>query len=536
MEDDLAEKQAFLRENILEKGFDAEDFMKLLQTKKGDIGLDLASWTMDELREAVKEFTKENGDEQNMDTPENMEKIENDDNTPNDEIYDLDKFSKDHPEGSGPKEEYGKCAISEFSDFSNKANIIVKVSNPEKVAGGIFSKSFISYTVETQPFGYSTKKRYSDFLWLRKTLSLMYSNCVIPPLCKKNYVDRFNETLINKRMRSIEKFLNGLLIHPLIKNSQILFDFLSVQNEADFYKKKKKYGKITAPTHVGEIKTLEGDIKISVSKEKEITLKTIEDNCVANEEILQKITKAYKALLMIMSQASDKMKELSILWKQVNEKSIKYNDYFNTAKTYDILGKMMSTWAETEGQQIDILNVYVREYFRYIKNEYHSMNDMAQVVEARKSIYKKALEKLDNTKENLFKQQDLTQWGLSQNDLDNNKMALLKNKEFAFSKMLPKDTKRVNMFKAFYGGYLNSIIGEYERLKSLNSKRHKDALNVFIKKLTDCMTNYHVSLADRLMEFREMKDFDSAPMYQNNIINEQHKNVSNEVKDFFDEK
>ena len=50
------------------------------------------------------------------------------------------------------------------------------------------------------------------------------------------------------------------------------------------------------------------------------------------------------------------------------------------------------------------------------------------------------------------------------------------------------------------------------------------------------MTNYHVSLADRLMEFREMKDFDSAPMYQNNIINEQHKNVSNEVKDFFDEK
>ena len=535
MEDELAEKQAFLRENILEKGYDAEDFMKLLQTKKGDIGLDLASWSMDELREAVKEFTRENGDEQNLDTPENMAKMDNDDGTPNDEIYDLDKFSKDHPEGSGPKEEYGKCAISEFSDFSNKAYIIVKVSNPEKVAGGVFSKSFISYTVETQPFGFKTKKRYSDFLWLRKTLSLMYSNCVIPPLCKKNYVDRFNETLINKRMRSIEKFLNGLLIHPLIKNSQILFDFLSVQNEADFYKKKKKYGKIVAPTHVGEIKTLEGDIKISVTKEKEATLKNIEDNCVLNEEILQKITKAYKALLMIMSQATDKMKELSNLWRQVNEKSIKFNDAFNTAKTYDILGKMMSTWAETEGQQIDILNVYVREYFRYIKNEYHSMHDMADIVEARKTIYKKALDKLDSTKENLFKQQDLTQWGLSQKDLDNNKMALLKNKDFAFSKMLPKDTKRVNMFKAFYGGYLNSIIGEYERLRTLNSKRHKDALSVFIKKLTDCMTNYHVSLADRLMEFREMKDIDSTP-FHNQILREPNKKVSSEIKDFFDEK
>ena len=545
MEDELNEKQTFLRENILEKGYDAEDFMKHLQSKKGELGLDLSSWSMDELREAVKEFTKENSDfeegNENI-SPGNLPKDENDENNyaPADEIYDLDKFSKDHPEGSGPKEEYGKCAITEFTQFSDKDNIIVKVSNPEKVSGGIFSKSFISYTLETQPFNFKTKKRYSDFLWLRKTLSLMYSNCVIPPLCKKNYVDRFNETLINKRMRSIEKFLNGLLIHPLIKNSQILFDFLSVQNEEDFYKKKKKYGKITSPTHVGEIKTVEGDIKISVSKEKEIYLNNIEKNCNVTEDLLQKVTKAYKALLIMMSQVTDKMKEISILWKQVHEKSLKFNDFYNTSQTYNILSKVMSTWAEAEGQQIDILNIYVREYFRYIKNEYHSMHDMSDIVEARKSIYKKALDKLDSTKENLYKAQDLTQWGLSQSDLEN-KMALLKNKDFAFSKMLPKETKRVNMFKDFYGGYLNSIIDEYERLKVLNSKRYKNSINDFIRRLTDCLTNYHVSLADRLTEFSEMKDLDKVKPVQLDkveIIDEQKekKETSNEVKDFFEEK
>ena len=41
-------------------------------------------------------------------------------------------------------------------------------------------------------------------------------------------------------MLSIEKFMNGLLIHPLTKNSQILFDFLSIKNEKDFNKKKEK--------------------------------------------------------------------------------------------------------------------------------------------------------------------------------------------------------------------------------------------------------------------------------------------------------
>jgi hypothetical protein len=325
---------------------------------------------------------------------------------------------------------------------------------------------------------------------------------------QKNYYDRFNDALINKRMRSIEKFLNGLLIHPLIKNSQILFDFLSVENEQDFYKKKKKYGKITAPTHVGEIKTVEGDIKISVSKEKEIYLKNIEDNCEINEDLFQKITKAYKALLLTMSQVKDKMKEISILWNQVYEKSIKYKDFYNTSQTYNILSKVMTTWANTEGEQIDILNIYVREYFRYIKNEYHSMHEMSEIIEVRKGIYKKALDKLDNTKENLYKGQDLTQWGLSPSDLEN-KMALLKDKQFAFSKMLPNETKRVNLFKAFYGGYLNSIISEYERLRFLNAKRHKDNIDIYLRKLGECIADFHVTLADRLTDFSFMKDEDN---------------------------
>ena len=513
MEDDLNQKQAFLRENILEKGYDAEDFMKLLQNKKGDIGLDLESWTMDELRDAVKEFTKENSGIETTESKEEekINKIEVNEN--NDKIYDLDQFTKDHPESSGLKEEYGKCSITEFTQFSEKENITVKISNPEKVSGGIFSKSFISYTVETKPFGFSTKKRYSDFLWLRNTLSLMYSNCVIPPLCKKNYIDRFNEALINKRMRSMEKFLNGLLIHPLIKNSQILFDFLSIQNEVDFNQKKKKYGKITAPTHIGEIKTLEGDLKISISDKKEMFLKNIQDNSYLNEDLLQKITKSYKSLIVSVSQSCDKMKEISALWKKVHEKSVKYFDMNNTSKTYDILSKVMANWAETEKQQIELLNVYVREYFRYIKNEYHSMYNMGEIVDNNKSIYKKALDKLDNTKENLYKQQDLSQWGLTQDDMEN-RVALLKNKDYAFSKMLPNDTKRVNMFKAFYGGYLNSIIGEYERLRFLNAKRHKENINIYIKKFIECLAEFHISLADQLMEFSEMKDEDTTKPVQ----------------------
>ena len=522
MEDEeLNAKQTFLRESILEKGYDAEDFMKLLQSKKGESGLDLNSWTMNELKEAVKEFVGDKGtefvnsseeekNENNIIDENNENKINEEENNENneqvpEEAYDLDKFCQDHPEGSTSKDQYGKCSLSETTNFTNKEGIIVKATAPEKREGGIFSKSYISYLIQTEPFKFRTRKRYSDFLWLRNTLSLIYSQCVIPPLCKKNYVDRFSEALINKRMRSMEKFIEGLLVHPLIKNSEVLYDFLSIEKDTDFHKKKQKYGKITGPTQIKEMKTLEGEIKITVTKEKEMYLQNIEDNCDINEELLQKVTKAYKSLILLMGQTSEKMKEISELWKLVHQKSLKYYDIHNTSQTYNILSNVMQSWAEAEKQQIEILNLKVREYFRYIKNEYHSMKELGDRVESNKQIYKKAFEKLYINKEKLFKEQDLLQWGLSPKDL-NNKIMLLKNKELAFSKMLPTETKRVNQFKEFYGSYLNSIISEYERIRILNAKRHKDNINVFIRQLSDCLTDFHVSLADRLTEFSEMKD------------------------------
>ena len=521
-DDDLNEKQTFLRENILEQGYDAEEFMKLLQDKKGESGLDLLSWNMDELKDAVNEFIKDKSpdfvplvEEEKNENKINDKENEVEDQPAPEEAYNLDKFSQDHPEGSAPQKElFGFCTVNETTEFSTKEEVKVTISSPEKVEGGIFSKSYVSYLVKTDPFEYKNRKRYSDFLWLRNTLSLIYSHCVIPPLCKKNYLDnKFNEGLVAKRMRSIEKFIEGLLLHPLIRNSEILYDFLSTEKDSDYHKKKQKYSKLIGPTNVKEIKTLEGDIKISVTKEKEMYLQNIEDNCDINEELLQKITKSYKALMLLMTQVSEKMKEISDLWKLVYEKSTKYFDIHNTSETYNILSKVMQNWSEAEKQQMEILNINVREYFRYIKNEYHSMKELGDRVESNKMIYKKAFDKLYFNKENLFKQQDLTQWGLSQSDLEN-KLMLLKNKELAFSKMLPEETKRVNMFKEFYGSYINSIISEYERIRALNAKRHKDNITIFIRHLTDCLTDFHVSLADRLTEFSEMRDDDNSSFPQ----------------------
>ena len=537
MEEDIQNKQAYLRENVLEKGYDADEFMEFLQEKKGENGLDLNTWTMKELTKAVTDFInkKDNENEQGEEINTNMNKIEevdeenivsqretknmNDNNNDNNNINTNDEVINNNNNINEIKEninenimeineddKFGKCQISEMTAISNTDGVIVKLSDPQKIEGRIFSKSFIQYTVLTEPLGYKTDKRYSDFSWLSKTLSLIYSNCVLPPLCKKHLGHRFGDALIEKRMRSIEKFMQGIIEHPLLKNSELLYDFLSTEKREEYNKKIKKYQKIkNPPSNVRELKTLDGQINIEITKEKEVYSDNIQNYCKSNYQLLQKITKSYKSLFNIMQQMTDKMKEISLLWKQVFEKSTQYYDSHNTSETFNIMSKFMDTWAEMQKKQSTILNENIREYFRYVKNEFFNVKEMGTIVKDSGIQYTKVQEKLLNTKESLFQKQDIDSWKLRKEDKAN-KMQLLSDKNLAFSKMLPKDTMKANEYKSFYGGMLNSLISEFERIRKRNAIRHKEIITKFIMLLSNECTNLHVALADRLTEFNELKD------------------------------
>ena len=515
MEEELEKKQTFLRTNILEKGYDAEEFMNFLQTKKGEFGLDLNNWNINELKTAVQEFissldkdnillnpqniNKEGELDNNLNTENNNNNLENNENDNKEEIE-----QEENPIQNKQLEDIIQCEKVTPSELTLQDDVDIKLSFPQKIEGGLFSKSYVTYLMQTTPLDFKLRKRYSDFEWLRHILSLIYINCVIPPLCKKNYTDRFSELLIAKRTRSIEKFMKGILIHPLIKHDEIFYNFISTENESDFEKKKKIYNKITSPSSLKNVKSLSGEINVSVSNEKEIYFQNIKNNADFNINTLQKITKGYKALMNLMDQISDKMKEISQYWKEIYTANLQYFEKPNTVESYNILSKIMQDWSETNKRQKILMNECIREYFRYIKNEFISLKDLAQKVDNNKSIYNKAFEKLNSLKENLFKQ-DITTWGLSSFDMDD-KNKLLNNKELAFAKMLPRDTKKVDVLRKNYGFYLNSIIWEFERIKDLNNKRHKSWITKFIKNLIEAFTDLQINLNDRGSYYDEVKE------------------------------
>ena len=177
----------------------------------------------------------------------------------------------------------------------------------------------------------------------------------------------------------------------------------------------RAYAKNNKGTYYGDVftvKTLDGIAKIGINNEKEIYLDNIKNYSQGNTYILQKVTKSYKSIMNLMQQLSNKMKNISQLFKSLLDKSIKYFDSHNTSETFNIMSQFMNDWARIEDNQIKIMNENIREYFRYIKNEFNYLHEMANKVNNCKTNYIKSREKLLMTKENLFQKQEVELWQL----------------------------------------------------------------------------------------------------------------------------
>ena len=116
----------------------------------------------------------------------------------------------------------------------------------------------------------------TDFEWLQNILYNLFVGNIIPQLSKKSVGDKFNEDLIHKRLLDMKMFLDFILADPLLKSSQIIYDFfLLVKKKMKFNLILKKIV-IKRPNNLLQIKTVNG--KDSSNSEIEKTVSKIKNN------------------------------------------------------------------------------------------------------------------------------------------------------------------------------------------------------------------------------------------------------------------
>ena len=204
----------------------------------------------------------------------------------------------------------------ENTPLSPVDNLTIKISSPEKVGGGFFFKTYVTYLITINEPKLSVRRRYTDFVWLHQILLDLYPYILIPPIPKKLVgIDNLDKLFISKRMRYLEKFCRWLIINPIIKNSKLFYDFLSIENDEDFSKKKSEYQKMTKPMNLIEFHCINNKMNLLVNKEKETYFQKIIENTNNNEILLNNLCKSIKEQKFEFDILIERVKEVQQNWE-----------------------------------------------------------------------------------------------------------------------------------------------------------------------------------------------------------------------------
>ena len=587
MSDDASqeEKQNYLRENILDKGYDANVFLQFLIDKRGEDAADVGNWTMNDLQLVVKEFIKLNGGEveeekkppkkismfdvipegktknepvkpkpkqENKQPPQQppqqqpkqnpktnntvkdnkpeekkpqtkpntaQNKANNNTNTANNnansnintnankvnKVSNINNNTQNRSVSmsmafTGSESEYGiitadskKCKPTDKTQLGKSSKLEITVTNPEKKETGFLKKTHVTYLITTLPQNFKVRRRFSDIDWFRQSLLNIFPLNLIPPAPKKT---RFGDTLadafVQKRARGAQRFLNYLVKDPIIKDSQILLDFLYIGSESDFNNKKKVYENVKNLSEVKDFKSNDEKVNLLISPQKENYLENIKDNANININLLKKLNNSFKLLYQEMNAVIARMDEISNYWNQIHKVSLKYYDMNATCESFKQMGNLFKTWSKILREQNNVVNVDIREHFKFIRKNFSSMKDLGNSVEPIKSNYQKLSKNLIMKKEDLFKKGEIQTDPRSKSDYGVANVEKVK----VLQSMLPKETGATIIAKEIYGLYLNRAINEYERMRDINGILNKEIVVENATKLMNIMSQLHICVGE----------------------------------------
>ena len=495
MEDsEQIEKQNFLRKNILEKGYDVNQFVSFLKSKKGEAGSDISNWSMPDLYDVVKEFISQNLPSQQLDSepqqsqPLTQSQLNNSPAVATIQTAGLNQNITLTEEDFGIViPEYLECLKSETNELSKYEDIEITVKEPKKVDNGFFSKTYVNFLITTNPININVRRKHDDFVWLRERLCILFNLNILPRLPKKGKVNE--DKHINKRMRNYERFLVYLAKDPLVKNSQIFFDFLTIENEQDFEKRKKIYNRLRTPVELKDIKTIDGKMRINVTIKKEKLLENIRDNSAFNETALKKFNQNFKLLKEEMKTVIARVLSFGPLFDKLIKISSTYFENNVILESYNQMKNIFNTWAETLKKQNTFFFTDVKEYLRLLSGNYHHLRDLVQYVEKIKLNYSKVSKNLTNKKMELFRKGDMSSWQLDAKDKENIN-SFYSDRLASYKKICFKETNNVIKQKEKYGYHLNKLISEYQRLRSINTIENKAKVIQFSQKESEITSNY----------------------------------------------
>lgn len=285
--------------------------------------------------------------------------------------------------------------------------------------------------------------------------------------------DNLNEQVLSKRRRFFQKFLDHLINIPVIKASNILYDFLTIREESDFNKKKADYEASEGVHKLHDTNNLEGILYSKFNKDLSKQHKILRDYVNINELLFAKLTEQYDVLKTDFEKISNTLQAISEIYKQLFETSEEFFDPFSMANTYSTMKDLNLQWSESYKKQSTVNEEDFKEFFDYYRCELDALKEHITVYQDSKDDYLRYYNSLKNKKEKLFKLKNSQRWEMSDEDLKNFDKSILNDKNLAFGVMCKNETQVVNNKRRQLGVVCHNLQSDFIRMRSYHSKRYE---------------------------------------------------------------
>ena len=421
-EDDLESKQLYLREEIIDQGYDPSDFNLYMCNIRQEENIDLNNWTLEELKSVVtnykesqaskvNEIKEENNNENQNDNNENQndnnenqnninENNQNNNTNTNEETNNnIDSgISVINLQNANPFDLYqktGSCTKLEKNELTDREDLRVVISDPVKVNPGFFSLSYFQYKVTTYPLNFSTTRKLSDFLFLNEKLPLIHPVIYTPLFPVFHYGVKDDSP---KKLRYIQNYMNLLMENIFFRSLPIVYDFLTLSLDDWTQKVKNEYSKITQAKGFDTMPNLEGKYLIKITQEDENKASLIKNEINTKNEGLKNLNYYLDELLALFDKISLTIKNISVCFFEMEktEKNLNQNNIF--IKGYNNLGNLFQTWSNDYLKQKDFIKDEIKYYFKFMSKEYKYILKNFNNYKGARDEYKKSFDKTKKNK------------------------------------------------------------------------------------------------------------------------------------------
>ena len=505
-EKELEEKKNLLQTEILDKNYDQLKFVEFCLSKKPN-GDDLTIWSLEELKLTIQEFISKNPKPNPQDQMQNLNinNINNNVNNYNDFQKDIEKMAMPTPKTQPPQKNQTiklKCKILEKSCLNDK-KITVQIKNPKPVVTNFLSSNYVQYEVETKEMNWLVKRRYSDFVWLRQVLSKFNPGHLVPPLPDKQIGPRrFELDFIAKRMKFLQKFIDDLLENEIFKASEPLKAFLSMTDKNQFAAKMKELASYLPSPYVSEFRTFDGEVEIDRPDEgdKEKYFVNITHYFRIQSQLFERLNSNFKELNKNLTNSCYALNDIQRDFQTLHLLNVRVAMKDEITKSFEELGKFFKNWKRITYKQNEIFKTYLKDFFKFMGMECEAYNELIVKRNNLKNNFFEEQKKLNTKKEKLWATGDASKWEIIDDFNNIDRMKLMSDKMYAFSKMCTQDTNHMINLGNTLGFYNKRNMQELKKLM-------KNNCNKYMKDLKDFTDNFYPTLTDALTVYTSIQMF-----------------------------